>query len=120
MPEPRLVLVPDARAGQVALQAGLADGLALSTPTVRWMSLNDRLGATEQASPFAQPPPELAGRLGYGAVVFRKGDAQLRNAWDGALAEVLGSPVHLARVQPFGFTSTEAACVADPVPVVGP
>jgi len=107
--EDRLVLVPDARAGQRALQAGLVGGLALSSPAVRWLALNDRLGSTEPASPFAAPATELVGQLGHGAVVFQKGDVALRRAWNRELAAFLGTPEHQRLVGRFGFTSAELA-----------
>lgn len=112
LPESRLVLVPDARASQRALQGALVDGVALSSPTVRWMEMNDRLGATEAASPFTQPDPQFAAGLGYGAVAFRQDDAELRRAWNRVLGNVLGTPEHLALVERFGFTALEAAAEA--------
>lgn len=101
----RLIEVPDAAAGRAAVETGAADGLALSSPTIQWMALHDRLGQTEVAHPFevgAEPT-----RQGRGAFGFRREDEQLRAAWDAELARFVGSPEHLALVAPFGFTRAD-------------
>lgn len=103
----QLVVVPDALSGQVAVEAALADGLALSSPTIRWIVLRDRLRATEPAEPFEQPPHGATQRSGLGAFAFRAGDDRLRRAWDGALRGLLGSPEHAALTERFGFTPAE-------------
>jgi len=102
----RLIVVPDAVTGLVAVESGQADGLALSSPTVRWMSGQDQLGRTETAEPFEQEPG-IADRLGFGAFVFRKSFPALRAACNAELARFIGSPEHRALVAPFGFTESE-------------
>ncbi len=100
----RLVLVPDALTGQTAVATGVADGLALSSPTLRWMVLNAPPGLTELARPFAQPPQSPPGLGGF---AFRKNDRRLLAAWNSALRSYLGSPEHLALIGRFGFTAEE-------------
>jgi polar amino acid transport system substrate-binding protein len=101
------VAVPDALTGLVAVKSGLVDGLALSSPTIQWMALQDQLGQTEMAQPFEQPELAQQERLGYGAFAFRKTDLQLLSAWDTALKAFIGSPEHSKILSEFGLTEAE-------------
>jgi polar amino acid transport system substrate-binding protein len=111
LPEARMLRVPDAAAGQAAVRSGLAAGLALSGPTVRWMAMRSSGGELEAAEPFAQPPEELARGLGSGAVAFRKEDRRLLAAWNARLEAFLGGAEHRALVASFGFTAEDAPAV---------
>lgn len=102
-----LVRVPDAMSGRLAVEQGVADGLALSSPTIAWMAKQNQLGTTEAASPFKQPILPKQAKLGYGAFVFRKSDKQLRKQWNNALKGFIGTPAHIKLVEPFGFTQFE-------------
>jgi polar amino acid transport system substrate-binding protein len=101
-----LVVAPDAVTGLVAVESGQADGLALSSPTVRWMASQDRLGRAEVADPFEQEPG-VSDRLGFGAFVFRKNCPALCAACSGELSRFIGSAEHRELVAPFGFTASE-------------
>ncbi len=107
LPAGRLVLVPDALAGRVAVEAGVADGLALSAPTIRWMLLHDTSGKTEMAQPFEQAEAGASKPLGFGAFAFRQSDHALRKAWNAALKTFVGSPEHRRLIAGFGFTASE-------------
>ncbi|MBI4633588.1 MAG: ectoine/hydroxyectoine ABC transporter substrate-binding protein EhuB [Deltaproteobacteria bacterium] len=107
MPERRLVLVPDALSGRVAVESGVADGLALSLPTIQWMAIREQLGKTELAHPFEPPEPASNERLGFGAFAFRKEERRLQSAWNAALKTFIGSPEHRALISQFGFTGAE-------------
>lgn len=107
LPENQLVLAPDALAGCVAVESGVADGLALSSPTIQWMALREHLGKTEAAQPFVQPGSIGKGRLGFGAFAFRKGDRELQSAWNDVLKRFIGSAEHRRLVAEFGFTEAE-------------
>ncbi|GAB6126064.1 transporter substrate-binding domain-containing protein [Humidesulfovibrio idahonensis] len=104
LPGTQLVPVPDAQTGRVAVETGMADALALSSPTIEWMIRHDQLGRTEKARPFEQPDPKLMRRAGYGAFAFRKKDAKLLGAWNAAQKQVLASAAYAALMQEFGFT----------------
>lgn len=98
--EPRLVVVPDARTGRVAVASGLADALALSEPTLAALAPRGEDGlvlAEPQNRPGEAPPP------GQVAFAFRPRDAALRAAWDAALGELLGTPPHLALLVRLGL-----------------
>ncbi len=98
--EARLVIVPDSRTGETAVESGLADGFALSEPALR-AALAERPGPLQLAQPFEQP---VGGpRLGYVAFAFRRGDDELLRAWDAALGELLGGPEHSALLARLGL-----------------
>lgn len=104
MPVHRLIAVPDARTGQVAVESGAAACLALSSPTVRWMTRKSQTGQTEMAQPFDDMSTEARG---YGAFAFRKEDRRLRAAWDRVLKSYIGSQKHRELIARFGFSSAE-------------
>lgn len=105
VPPERIVVVPDALTGAVAVETSLADALALSAPSLRFLAARRPQGGTELAAPFL--PPAGAGRGSAGAVAFRKGDLPLRDAWSRELAGILGSPAHRRERARFGFGDDE-------------
>jgi ABC-type amino acid transport/signal transduction systems, periplasmic component/domain len=105
--ESQLVKVPDARTGRVAVETGVAEALALSSPTIAWMAGHGQLGKTEQALPFEQPDPSLTSSTGYGAFAFRKTDAALLAAWNAALKPYLEEPRYRMMMKEFGFVPEE-------------
>jgi polar amino acid transport system substrate-binding protein len=107
LPRSRLITVPDAQTGLAAVMSGLADGLALSSPTIRWMSRLNPYGETEMATPFRQVETAEAARLGYGAFAFRPRDRALADAWNTAMAGFIGTAEHRELVAHFGFTREE-------------
>lgn len=120
LPEHRFVRVPDALAGRVAVETGVAGGLALSSPTLQWMALREQLGKTELAQPFAPPEQARHARLGYGAFAFRRQDRQLYSAWNAALKTFIGSPEHLKLITEFGFTAAELPGQARTAEILSP
>lgn len=107
LPPAQILQVPDARTGLAAVETGVADGLALSSPTINWMALRDQLGGTEIARPFRQPNSTLLGRYGYGAFVFRLRDQALLRAWNEAQKELLAGPEYARLMERFGFSPEE-------------
>lgn len=107
LPRARLLPVPDARTGWVAVASSAADALALSLPSLRWMVRSQDQARVEVADPFEQPADSVTGRTGYGAFAFRRGDERLRDAWDSVLRSYVGSDEHLRLVAPYGFTKDE-------------
>ncbi len=106
-PGQRLIRVPDAGTGREAVRSGQADALALSAPTIRWMSMHPILGLTEMAEPFTDSGPAGAPAPALGGFVFRKEEAALRQAWDAELRGFLGSEEHRRLVRAFGFAEAE-------------
>lgn len=97
----RTIVVPDAAAARRALEAGVADLLLNTEPTVHWMAQRHAADRFEIAEPFAV---NASGAPHVGAFAFRQGQDVLVAAWNRVLDEVIGSPEHLALVEPFGFT----------------
>lgn len=102
IPEERMLILPDQVSLLSAVQFGRADAAALTALSIRRMAERGG-GRVESAEPFTTPDYAL----GYGAFAFRKEDAELRKAFDKALAEFIGSEKHLEIVAPFGFTRNE-------------
>jgi len=103
----QLVVVPDTRTGRTAVEAGLADGLALSAPTIRWLALHQQLQKLDIAVPFIQPDLPSLPHWGDCAFAFRQDDRALLAAWNAALQPLLASQEHLALMARFGFSPTE-------------
>ena len=101
--ESQLVAVPDAVAGVAAVHSGLADGLALSVPSLRWIVGHDPSGQLVVSSPFDWRECEP----GLGAFAFRQSDVSLLQAWDFVLARFLGSATHRRLVARWGFGKDE-------------
>jgi polar amino acid transport system substrate-binding protein len=107
MPSRRRVAVPDSLTGRVAVETGLADALALSSPTIRWMAATSPSGRTEVAAPFEQVALAGPPRAAEGAFAFRRSDRRLQAAWDDVLRTYVGSTAHRELVAAFGFTADE-------------
>ncbi len=105
---PLLIPVPDAQTGRSAVENGLADALALSSPSIHWMSIVDPLVHCRMAWPFDQPDPALTGPMGYGAFVFRPGDEALARAFDQSIRAILPGPGYRDLAARFGFTDLES------------
>jgi polar amino acid transport system substrate-binding protein len=105
--EERLIAVPDALTGMVAVESGLVDCLALSSITIQWMELHDQLEKTEMARPFAQSEYAVSRRLGYGGFAFRSQDRQLLTAWNKEMIGFVGSEDHIRLIEHFGFSAAE-------------
>jgi polar amino acid transport system substrate-binding protein len=102
LPAARTLVVPDAQAGRSAVARGTADLLALSLPTLRWMTadLTDTFEAMPDAA-AADVPGDLVG------FAFHPDDAALQRAWNAAQAGWVGSDDHRRLVQRFGFAAAD-------------
>ncbi len=102
----RLVVVPDAMTGRTAVESHVADALALSSPTIKWMAFQEQSDNTEVVDD-QDAASYKNGWMGYGAFAFRKSDRKLKQAWDAVLKDFINSDNHLKMVSPFGFTRAE-------------
>ena len=109
MPTARLQMFPDAQSAATAVRQGLADVLVLSAVSLRVIATQDPEGALRVVAEAGEAEGALVGRSAF---AFRPGDEALADAVDGALADLLGTPEHLALVAPFGFTAAEVEPVA--------
>lgn len=103
IPLGRVVAVPDPATGARAVRTGRADAFSLSTLALRHLLAGTPAGAFV-VTPVPDTVPGMA-TSGRGALAFRRGDVSLRRAVDAELARFVGSPAHLRRVAPFGFTA---------------
>jgi polar amino acid transport system substrate-binding protein len=103
VPDDQVMVVPDTAAGTAAVQAGRADAFALTSLSIR------RLAGEAQGVEIAKPFGEVAGQsvVGHGAFAFRPEDQAFLDAFNEKLAAFIGTPEHLALVEPFGFTKDE-------------
>jgi polar amino acid transport system substrate-binding protein len=109
----RLIEVPDARTGNVAVATGHADAFALSLPTLRWMvmqspgkleavPLDSASEAAAASSPADSAEPPASDAVAF---AFRPADVALREAWNRALVRLRASGAQLEAIRPFGFTA---------------
>jgi len=106
VPDARLVEVPDEQAGAAAVAHGLADALALSAPSLRWLVRAHPGDGVEEVRDVVQPPgPEYPARF---AVAVRRDDAALAAAWSAALAAVAETPARAQLLEQFGFAGEPA------------
>ncbi len=98
VPDERLLLLQDPPALLQALVTGRADALAL--PVNSSMDLASKSnGEAEIVSDFTMNPEWLP----YSATVFRKDDAELRQAFNEKLKSFIGSPDFMTVMKPMGY-----------------
>jgi polar amino acid transport system substrate-binding protein len=97
--ESQIVSLPDQSSLVAAVQAGRADAAALTALSIADMA--KKAEGVESTTPFG----EVAGKSvkGHGGFGFRKEDADLLEAFNAELKTFLGSPEHIALVEPLGF-----------------
>jgi polar amino acid transport system substrate-binding protein len=97
--EEQVVTLPDQSSLVAAVQSGRADAAALTALSIADMA--KKADGVESTKPFG----EVAGKSvkGHGGFGFRKEDTDLLAAFNKELKSFLGSPEHLALVEPLGF-----------------
>jgi len=103
VPEERIRVYEDYETALVGLKGERIDALAATALTVTVLLRKHDDPEIERAEPFTDPVIDGKPVAGYGAFGFRKEDVALREEFDRHLAEFLGTPEHLALVEPFGF-----------------
>lgn len=103
VPNASILATPDLNAALAALQAGLADTLALSLPSLRWAVNRSGLQGLEIAGCGAGGEQSAD----HTALAFRPKDAALRDRWNAALSLYLGGPSHRALLTGLGFTPAD-------------
>lgn len=99
VPQGQLEVLPDQSSLLAAVEAGRADGAALTALSIAEMAKKG--SGVESTEPFST----VAGKsvAGHGAFGFRKEDADFVAAFNKELKTFIGSPEHIALVTPFGF-----------------
>lgn len=104
VPEGQLQVVADQQSGLDAVKSGRADAFALTSISLRALAKEDT--SVEVAEAFI-PVVDGEEQVGAGAAVFRKGDTELRDAFNAELKKLLESDKWLELVEPYGFTEAE-------------
>ena len=104
VPEGQLQVVADQQSGLDAVKSGRADAFALTSISLRALAKEDT--SVEVAEAFI-PVVDGKEQIGAGAAVFRKGDEELRDAFNAELKKLLESEKWLELVEPYGFTEAE-------------
>lgn len=97
--EDQLLVLPDQSSLLAAVQAGRADGAALTALSIADMAKKGE--GVESTVPFG----EVAGKSvkGHGGFGFRKEDTDLYEAFNTELKNFIGTSEHIALVEPLGF-----------------
>jgi polar amino acid transport system substrate-binding protein len=97
--EDQLVVLPDQSSLLAAVQSGRADAASLTALSIADMAKKGE--GVESTTPFG----EVAGKSvkGHGGFGFRKEDTDLQEAFNAELKKFIGSPEHIALVEPLGF-----------------
>ncbi|MER9867100.1 ectoine/hydroxyectoine ABC transporter substrate-binding protein EhuB [Mesorhizobium sp. M0136] len=95
----QIVSLPDQSSLVAAVQSGRADAAALTALSIADMA--KKADGVESTKPFG----EVAGKSvkGHGGFGFRKEDTDLQQAFNAELKKFIGSPEHIALVEPLGF-----------------
>ncbi|MFG2196209.1 ectoine/hydroxyectoine ABC transporter substrate-binding protein EhuB [Streptomyces sp. NPDC048639] len=106
VPRGEIQIYPDQLAGLLAVAQGRADAFAGTSLTVRNVINQTKNQKVEGTKPFL---PKLDGKPAYGAgaFAFRKGETQLRDAFNEELHKMKKNGEVQRVLKPFGFTDTE-------------
>lgn len=97
------LIVPDFASAIAAVKANRASAAALTSLTAADFASKD--SSLERAEPFTFTHEGVAYK-GEGSFGFRLEDETLRDAVNEQLDQFLGTPAHLAMVEPFGFDAS--------------
>lgn len=101
IPDSRILVVNDLSGHITAVKSGRADAAAETSVAIQVMA--EKGGPeVEVADPFSAP----LYTIGYGALAFQKEDKDLRDWFNKAMQEFIGTKEHLAVIKPFGWTKT--------------
>ncbi|QRG70765.1 ectoine/hydroxyectoine ABC transporter substrate-binding protein EhuB [Brevibacillus choshinensis] len=103
----QLVLVPDQPSAIAALQAGRADAITMTGPSLQAVLESANDSNVERVMDFTQPEIDGKSIRGYGAAAFRKEDEAFVKAFNEELQKLKESGELLKVLEPFGFTEQE-------------
>lgn len=103
----QMVLVPDQPSAIAALQAGRADAITMTGPSLQAVLESAKDSNVERVMDFVQPVIDGQSIRGYGAAAFRKEDEEFVKAYNEELKKLNDSGELLKILEPFGFTEQE-------------
>ncbi|GAB3207161.1 ectoine/hydroxyectoine ABC transporter substrate-binding protein EhuB [Marinactinospora thermotolerans] len=107
VPAAQIQTAPDTPSAYELLETGRIDAVALTAISLRWM-LDQRGGPFEVTEGFFPIDQETGEEIiGGGGFAVRPADTDLRDAFNGVLADFKDSGRLLEIIEPFGFTEEE-------------
>ncbi len=103
----QMVVVPDQPSAVAALQAGRADAITMTGPSLQAVLDSAKDPDLERVMDFVQPVIDGKSVRGYGAAAFRKEDQDFVDAYNRELQKLKESGELLHILEPFGFTEQE-------------
>ncbi|CAM4007170.1 ectoine/hydroxyectoine ABC transporter substrate-binding protein EhuB [Cohnella lubricantis] len=103
----QIVQVPDQPSAIAALQAGRADAITMTGPSLQAVLESAADDGIERVMEFEQPVIDGVSVRGYGAAAFRQEDDDFREAFNAELQKLKDSGELLEILKPFGFTEQE-------------
>lgn len=107
VPEDRIVTVPDMPSALAALQAGRADAITATGPSLQSIIDTANDDSIERVMDFSQPVIDGEEVINYGATVFRESDQEFIEAFNDELDKLKESGELLEIIEPFGFTEDD-------------
>lgn len=107
VPEDRIVTVPDMPSALAALQAGRADAITATGPSLQSIIDTAADDSIERVMDFSQPVIDGEEVINYGATVFREADQDFIDAFNEELNKLKESGELLEIIEPFGFTEDD-------------
>ncbi|QSX09729.1 ectoine/hydroxyectoine ABC transporter substrate-binding protein EhuB [Alkalibacter rhizosphaerae] len=107
VPEDRIITVPDMPSALSALQAGRAEVITATGPSLQATLDTANDDDIERVVDFTQPVIDGESVVGYGATAFRKEDQDFVDAFNAELNKLQESGELLEIIEPFGFTEAE-------------
>jgi polar amino acid transport system substrate-binding protein len=107
VPEERIVTVPDMPSALSALQAGRADAISATGPSLQATLDTANDSDIERVMDFEQPVIDGKSVKGYGATAFRQESQDFKDAFNQELKKLQESGELLKIIEPFGFTEEE-------------
>lgn len=107
VPEGRIVTVPDMPSALAALQAGRADVITATGPSLQSILDTAADDSIERVDDFSQPVIDGEEVINYGATVFRDTDDDFIDAFNEELENLKESGELLEIIEEFGFTEED-------------
>lgn len=107
VPEGRIITVPDMPSALAALQAGRADAITATGPSLQSILDTAADESVERVEDFTQPVIDGEEVINYGATVFRETDEDFIEAFNEELEKLKESGELLEIIEEFGFTEED-------------
>lgn len=107
VPEDRILVLQDQPSALAALQAGRADVIVMTGPSLQRLLDETQPEGVERVQDFKNPEIDGKEVVGYGATAFRKEDKDFVEAFNEGLERLKKSGKLLEIIRPFGFTEAE-------------